>query len=35
MTDKQMKELLHRLARENQLEAMRAYLQLKVQQQRN
>ena len=35
MTDKQMEELLHRLARENQAEAMKAYLLLKVQQQRN
>lgn len=35
MTNKQMEELLHRLARENQLEAMKAYLMLKVQQRRN
>lgn len=35
MTNKQMEELLHRLGRENQAEAMRAYLALKVQQRRN
>lgn len=35
MNDKQMKELLHRLAHENQQEAMKAYLLLKVQQRRN
>ena len=35
MTDKQMNELLRRLGRENQAEAMKAWLTLKMQQRRN
>ena len=35
MTDKQMQELLRRLGRENQAEAQKAWLTLKMQQRRN
>ena len=35
MTDKQMEELLRRLGRENQAEAQKAWLTLKMQQRRN
>ncbi len=35
MTNKQMEELLQRLGRENQAEAMKAWLTLKTQERRN
>ena len=35
MTSKEMNELLHRLGRENQAEAQKAWLTLKMQERRN